>query len=318
MKDKLLNVVVVGFGHLGRWHLQKAVFSECTDKVYLVDSRIEALDAAKMQYPEVTVTTDLDSIISKVDAAIIVTPTSTHSQFLSYFIKHNKHIFCEKPVVSNMKEAADIEKKLEGRDLVLQVGHSERFHEIWENIGPWAPMFEIPSTIKLERQAPFKGRATDVDCVQDLMIHDIDLMLYLFKEMPKDVTSTGYKMRTGKWDYVCSNFSFSSGKRCYITVGRNHVEEVRTLDIANSRGALRVDLFRLQVIWASAKADSEESFVTSTDYPKRDHLAIEQAEFYNSIINQKDPVVTIKDGVNAINIIDKVLESLETNSTIEI
>ncbi len=319
MGGRKLNVVQIGYGHLGKWHLQKIFNSEFINNVFLVDQSVDALKKAKVEYPNLEISSDISTVIDKVDAAIIVSPTSTHFDFLNYFLSQDKHVFCEKPLTETYQQSIDIEKLYEKKkNLVVQVGHSERFHKIWQDLGRWHDFFAGAVTARLERAAAFKGRATDVDCVQDLMIHDIDLMLYLLKEIPCAVRSTGYKIRTTKWDYACSDFYFKSGKKCTVIASRNHVEEVRKLDVTGGLGHLQVDLLRRKLFVASGSETSPEKFVETIEYEARDHLAIEQDHFYKSIIFGEPSIITTNDGVRALKLIDAVIKSLESGKETEV
>jgi predicted dehydrogenase len=175
--------------------------------------------------------------------------------------------------------------------------------------------FKAPAHITLKRVAPFKGRATDVDVVQDLMIHDLDLLVFLFKETPISVDAVGYKMRTNKYDYMSANFKFKSGHRATITVGRNQTKEVRELEISNTTGTLLVDLMKNEITEARGSFEGPE-FTKTIVYEKRDHLMLEHEHFYDSIINNKPPIVSLEDGVLAVRLIDKVLESADKHSEV--
>lgn len=163
--------------------------------------------------------------------------------------------------------------------------------------------------------APFKGRATDVDVVQDLMIHDLDLLVYLFGERPISVDAIGFKMRTNYYDYVTANFRFKSGNRATITVGRNQTKEVRELEISNRTGTLVVDLMKNEIQEALG-SEVGPQFVKLETYEKRDHLLLEHKNFYHSINSGTAPVVSLEDGIIAVSLIDKVLESV--NSGLEV
>jgi predicted dehydrogenase len=149
-----------------------------------------------------------------------------------------------------------------------------------------------------------------VDVVQDLMIHDLDLLVFLFGETPVSVESVGFKMRTNRYDYVSSNFKFKSGNRATITVGRNQTKEVRELEISNKSGTLLVDLMRNEIQEALGSSAGPE-FVSLDKYEKRDHLLLEHKHFYDSIIHHKKPIVSLEDGLLAVSLIDKVIESVE-------
>ena len=312
---KRLNVAVVGYGHLGRWHADKVVALEQSNLKFIVDPFESSRKKAKELHPNVTVVTSVDEILGKVDAAIVVTPTSFHYEVVEVLLKNDIHVFCEKPMTSTVDEAKRIGRILDDKpSLILQVGHSERCHQIWERREEYKEYFENSPTVRINRVAEFKGRATDVDVVQDLMIHDIDLLLYLMKETPKSLRSTGYKIRTDKWDHVTTEFFFESGMKASITVGRNHVKEMRDVEIINSKGTLFFDLFANKLFVGSGSAI--DSFVEEVPYEKRDHLIIEQDKFYNSILKGDEIFVDFKAGLAAVEIIEAVLKSLETSSEV--
>jgi predicted dehydrogenase len=309
---KKISVAIIGYGHLGKWHAQKAeAFPEFAELKYIVEKFPAGIEAARIAHPNVKVVDDISKAIHDIDAAFVVTPTSFHFEIVEYLLKNNKHVFCEKPLTETTAQALVLQNLLKDKKLVLQVGHSERFHQAWEKKENYKQFFNSPAHITLKRVAPFKGRATDVDVVQDLMIHDLDLLVFLFGETPISVESVGFKMRTNRYDYVSSNFKFKSGHRATITVGRNQTKEVRELEISNIAGTLLVDLMRNEIQEALGSMPGPE-FVSLDKYEKRDHLMLEHKHFYESIINHTTPIVSLDDGLLAVKLIDKVVESVVT------
>lgn len=313
-----IRVAVIGYGHLGKWHAQKAeAFPALAELKYIVEKFPAGQASARAAHPNVEVVDDISKVINDIDAAFVVTPTSFHFELVEYLLKHNKHVFCEKPLTETTSQSLVLKELLKNKNLILQVGHSERFHQAWERKENYKQFFQSPAHITLKRVAPFKGRATDVDVVQDLMIHDLDLLVYLFGETPISVESVGFKMRTNRYDYVSSNFKFKSGHRATITVGRNQTKEVRELEISNVAGTLLVDLMRNEIQEALGSMGGPE-FVSLDKYEKRDHLLLEHMHFYESITNHKAPIVTLEDGLLAVKLIDKVIESVVSGKEVMI
>jgi predicted dehydrogenase len=304
-----VKVAVIGYGHLGKWHCQKAAQIENSTLMAIVEMSEQGQAMAREAHPDVKVVSCVDEVMSEVDAFIVVTPTSTHASIVSNLLDNKKHIFCEKPLCSNESELAQIESRLDSK-LVLQVGHSERCHQAWEILKEKFDAITGKKIIKLNRFAPFKGRATDVDVVQDLMIHDIDLMMYLFGEKPSQIKSYGFPIRTDKYDHVVSHFSFEDGSICEITSGRNSTHEVRELEVVSGSGCYRVDLMHNKWAYATNNKLSNGEYVEEYEYEKRDHLFIEQDLFYKSILTSSDVFVSFTDGKVAVELIDAVIASL--------
>jgi predicted dehydrogenase len=311
----VIKVAVIGLGHLGKWHVDKVLACSSAELICAVDPAPSSKGVLEERGLSIPLYKTLEDCLEQeeFDAAFVVTPTSLHFDVCKKLLKEGKHVFCEKPLTSTYEQALEL-KSLKGRS-TFQVGHSERFHAIWNQLGVRKKYLEDKPVLSLNRQAPFKGRATDVDVVQDLMIHDIDLVLYLLKEKPQQVLALGKKQRTDKWDYVKAFFSFESGAQATITVGRNHVCEVRELESVNSAGCLKVDLLNRKAFEASALA--MDNFVQEENYDKRDHLLEEHESFYQAILDESEAIVSIDAGVEAVYFVELVLKSLENGRAIQ-
>jgi len=310
---KKVRVAVIGYGHLGKWHCQKVeANSEVAEFVAIVEKFPAGQKAAKANHPNVKVVSDIKEVISDIDAAFVVAPTSTHFELVKYLLENNKHIFCEKPLCSNDKEGVALLEISKNKDVVLQVGHSERFHESWDKLKDAFSKLSAPFTVKINRVAPFKGRATDVDVVQDLAIHDLDLVLHLFKQKPVQVSAHGFKIRTNKWDHANIHISLEDKCEAFISVGRNSVKEVRELEVISTSGMITVDLFTNKILTATNSQFEDGTFVKEESYAKRDHLLLEHQNFYFSINNSKPAIIGLKDGLNAVHLVDCALKSMDS------
>jgi predicted dehydrogenase len=312
-----IKVATIGYGHLGRWHAQKAEALEQTEFVAIVEPFEAGQAKAKEAHPNVKVVSDIKEIIDEIDAAVIVTPTSTHFELTKYLLEQGKHVFCEKPLCSTYEEVLKLKASLkEGQ--ILQVGHSERCHQAWELLRSDFDKVSSHFSLKLNRVAAFKGRATDVDVVQDLMIHDLDLVLHLFEQRPTRLKAFGHKIRTGKWDNATCLLEFADGSHAKITSGRNHVKEIRSLEVVHDGGCIYVDLFTNEYSIATDGQYDDGSYVKHFQYEKRDHLFIEQNNFYNAILGKEEPMVNYEDGAVVVYLLDKVAESLERKQYVEL
>jgi predicted dehydrogenase len=316
---KKIRVAVLGYGHLGKWHCQKvAAHGDIAEFVAIVEKFPAGQEAAKTNHPGVKVVNDIKDVINDIDAAFVVTPTSTHFELVKYLLENNKHVFCEKPVCSNDEEANKLKQVAADKKVVIQIGHSERFHEAWESLQSKFQSLPTPFTVRINRVAPFKGRATDVDVVQDLAIHDLDLLLHLFKQKPKTITASGYKIRTTNWDHASIQVSMEDKCEAFVTVGRNATREVRDLEVISKDGMISVDLFTNKIYEATNTKFSDDTFVKEEAYAKRDHLLLEHKNFYHSILEGKPAIIGLKDGMNAVHLVDCTLKAMDTHTAIAV
>ena len=314
-----VRVAVIGYGHLGKWHCQKVeALKEIADFVAIVEKSPSGQELARNNHPNVKIVSDLKPILNDIDAAFVVTPTSVHFELVKFLLENNKHVFCEKPVCSNDEEARALRKIAADRNVIIQVGHSERFHGAWDQLRNLFQNLPTPFSVRINRIAPFKGRATDVDVVQDLAIHDLDLLLYLFKQIPISISAQGYKIRTDKWDHAAININLADKCHASIVVGRNGTKEVRDLEIISKDGMISVDLFTNKIHQATNTKFPDGTFVIEQSYEKRDHLLIEHKYFYDSILHSKPAVIDLKDGLNAVHLIDCTLKAMDTLEAVQV
>ncbi len=301
-----VNVAMIGYGHLGKWHAQKA-FS-LANLVAIVDPSEQARSVASKEYPSVKVVNSLSEVIDEVDAVLIVSPTKFHFEICKEVIKAGKHVFCEKPVTENLSQSLELLEMVEGKDIVFQVGHSERCHQAWEIISGDIIVKEAKS-VHIKRVSPFKGRASDVSVVEDLMIHDVDLAL-MFYGRPESVKAIGTKSVTDKLDYVRATLDYGA-LEVVVEDSRCDVEVERSIHFRSNHGEIKVDLFSNSITKASGFLDNGEQKIVKSDYEKRDHLYIEQEKFYKSILNKTKPFVSLEEGVNALRVLDEIVKDVK-------
>ncbi len=295
-----LRVSLIGHGHLGKWHAQKIKAHERVEFVGIADKFYKE-NSLKELYPELVLTDSYEDLIELSDAFIVVTPTNTHFEICKNLVQRGKHIFCEKPVSTNSAESEQLLKLLENFKVNFFVGHSERCHQAWELLD-----FKNTNSILLERYTMPKNRAYDVSVIEDLMVHDIDLVYYLFSYEIVSLLASGKVHHTGLLDEVSVTLKASCGKSIKIKSDRSHQSEKRMLSFIQDDLKINVDLMNLEILKDGKKQKLE----------KRDHLQIEQNSFYNSILSGEKPLTTLEDGHKAMKIIDAIHLSIQENKEI--
>jgi predicted dehydrogenase len=314
-----VRVAVLGYGHLGKWHCQKVEANkDVAEFVAIVEKFPAGQEAARANHPGVKVVSDISVVMSEIDAAFVVTPTSTHFELVKLLLENNKSVFCEKPLCSNDYEGSKLLEIAKNKNVVLQVGHSERFHEAWDKLRGRFQDLTPPFTVRINRVAPFKGRATDVDVVQDLAIHDLDLLLFLFKQKPIQVAAHGYKIRTTNWDHASITVSMEDKCEALVVVGRNSSKEVRELEVISKDGMITVDLFANKIYEATSSKFEDGTFVKEETYAKRDHLLLEHQNFYRSIQAIQPAIIGLKDGLNAVHMVDCTLKAMDLKTPVQV
>jgi predicted dehydrogenase len=202
-----LRLVVIGAGHLGRIHARLAQTIDGVRVVGVCDP-IDAARAAVAEQLACPTFADLGQIPGEFDAAIVASPTVTHATVVAELLSRGKHVLCEKPLTIDHQAAHQLAETARRRQLVLQVGHIERFNPAWQ-----AGQNTLAGARYIEavRASSFPGRCLDVGVVLDLMIHDIDLVLSLAGELPARIDATGMAVISNHEDLAEARLTFASG-----------------------------------------------------------------------------------------------------------
>lgn len=174
-----VRIGLIGLGKMGQNHLRVLSMLKGVDLAYVYDTRTDTAERLATQYGTRT-GTDLDQLMSQADAVVICSPTTTHGTYLRRAARHVRHIFVEKPLASDLEESArDVGFIKECGPMNVQVGFIERFNPAVQQLKRVLDDSERVISIDFTRTNKLSSRITDVDVITDLMIHDIDLALYL-------------------------------------------------------------------------------------------------------------------------------------------
>ncbi|MFO8003775.1 Gfo/Idh/MocA family protein [Thioalkalivibrio sp.] len=237
MSTPPLRCAVIGVGHLGKWHAAKYAQLPDVELVAVVDSNAATARATASEHGCAAVL-DHRNLLGKVDAVSIAAPTTLHYAIARDFLDVGCHVLLEKPITTTIEEAEALNQLAEERDLVLQVGHLERFNAALQRLleSPLNPRF-----IESHRLAPFKPRATDVSVVLDLMIHDIDIILDLVDSPLTEVRASGARILTGDIDIANARLEFADGCVANVTSSRVSTKSERRMRIFQPHGYASVD-----------------------------------------------------------------------------
>jgi predicted dehydrogenase len=235
-------VGVIGVGHLGRFHLHKYAGHDSVSEIFLYDPepgraahQAEELDAAR----PVTVCDSLTECLEQSAAVSIAAPTSEHFDLGWMAINSGCHALIEKPITARPDEAWSLVEAADAAGLVLHAGHVERFNPALQGLDT----SELnPGFIEAHRLAPYNPRGTDVPVVHDLMVHDLDLILYLVGEEPSDFQATGVPVITNTADIANVRLSFPGGCVANVTASRVSLAPMRKLRIFQRDAYLSLDL----------------------------------------------------------------------------
>jgi predicted dehydrogenase len=222
-----LAVGVVGVGYLGRFHALIHSRHPEVDLVGVVDTDPEtaarvAAEAGCDAY------TDPSELLKRVEAVSIVVPTTAHLDVARRFLERGRHVLLEKPIATTVAAGREIVRLAEQAGVTLQIGHLERF-----NAGVMALAGRIarPRFIEAHRMSPFVARATDVDVISDLMIHDIDIVLALVDSEISTISAVGTAVLTDHIDIANARLEFVDGCVANVIASRVSRDKMRRIRV---------------------------------------------------------------------------------------
>ena len=224
---KPIRVAVVGVGHLGSVHARIYSQLESAQLVAVCDLLPDRAKEAARRLGCRAVT-DFSQILKEVEAVSIAVPTQAHFPVASAFLSQGVHTLVEKPITSTVQEADELLKLADKSGALLQVGHVERFNAALQRV---RDLLKNPRFIEVHRLAPFQPRGTEVGVVLDLMIHDIDLLLWLVNQPVNRVEAVGVKVLTSFEDIANARVTFENGAVANLTSSRISKEAMRKFRI---------------------------------------------------------------------------------------
>ena len=232
-----LRVGVVGVGHIGKNHARLYAELPGAEFAAILDSDTAKANAIGQEF-SVPVATSLDNFAAQIDAASIATPTSTHFEIARALLNQGKHLLVEKPITDNPAHAAELAELAAQRQLVLQVGHVERFNPV---LGALEERLTHPRFIEAHRLSPYPNRSTDVGVVLDLMIHDLEVILHLVRAPVQSIDAVGVPVLSRSEDIANARLRFENGCVANITSSRISPERMRKIRVFQEDAYLSLD-----------------------------------------------------------------------------
>ncbi|MBI5384050.1 MAG: Gfo/Idh/MocA family oxidoreductase [Verrucomicrobia bacterium] len=225
-----VRVAVIGTGSLGKEHARLYAELARTGAVEFAGVFDVAAPAARAiaEKHSVRAFASLEEAAAASDALSLVTPTVTHFELAKKLLQQGKHLLVEKPMTDNSAQAAELVQLAQQRQLVLQVGHVERFNPVFRYLQEVATE---PRFIEVHRLSPYPARSTDIGVVLDLMIHDLDVVLAFVKSPVVSLDAVGIPVLSKSEDIANARLRFANGCVANLTASRVSPERMRKIRV---------------------------------------------------------------------------------------
>jgi predicted dehydrogenase len=320
----MLNVGVLGAGHLGKIHLRLLNESQKYNLVGFYDPDVinGKKVAAEFGY---TFFDNINKLMDAVDVVDIVTPTLSHFDCTKKAMEKGKHVFIEKPITNTLQEAEELLLLEKKHRVKGQVGHVERFNPAFMAV---KGNINNPMFIETHRLAEFNPRGTDVPVVLDLMIHDIDAILSVVRSEVKQINASGVSVISNSPDIANARIEFENGCVANLTASRISLKNMRKSRFFQKDAYIAVDFLEKKVevvkmkdapekpgdfdmILQNAEGVKKQIYFENPDIAANNAILDELETFAEAINNNTVPVVSLEQGTRALRVALEVIASFQ-------
>ncbi len=233
-----MKVGVIGTGTMGKNHVR--IYSELKEiaEVYAFD--IDGEKAKRLKEYGVIICSSLEELLERVDAVSICVSTKYHLEVAKRAIEKDVHSLIEKPIALNVREGEELVNLLEDKGLIVGIGHIERFNPIVEEI---EKIIENPLYVEIKRHNPASARITDSTIVEDLMIHDIDIVFnVLYKSVSGD-----YELYSAGNNDLCKVLIELNSSIVSLSASRKASKKIRAIYIEEEEFTIEGDFMNQEI-----------------------------------------------------------------------
>jgi len=314
----MLRVGVVGVGNMGKHHAR--IYSELSKEgkvefVGVADANLERAKEVASQF-KTKAFGDYRELVGEVDAVSMAVPTSLHKQVVLEFIENGVSVLIEKPIAESIESAQEIIRAAKKNNVTLMVGHVERFNpavlKLKEAINQGL-LGEIV-TMNAKRVGPMVVRIADVGVIIDLAVHDIDVMSFLSASKVKEVYAKARNVKHPAKvdDYALILLGFDRGMDGVIETNRLTPHKTRTLNIVGTKGIAYLDYINQSLVVY------DEEWVKEAKIQKQEPLRNELEHFIKCVKEKEVPLVSGEDGLHALEVAVKALESANKDEVVKL
>jgi predicted dehydrogenase len=291
-----LKAGVVGAGVFGGYHANKYASLPGVAFVGVLDLDPER-GGALAEKLGVRAFTDPDAFLAELDVVTIASPAFSHAAVARAALERGVHAYVEKPVALTVEDGRALVALAKAKGLVLAGGHQER--AIFRAMG----LLDAPETpVRLEavRRSPYTGRGTDVSCVLDMMIHDLDLALALNPTAPVSLKAKGKADPGPQLDEVFTEIAFADGMDLTVDGSRLDQGRTRAMRIVYPSGLVELDFM-------ARSFSNTAAFALNPDFAEtpdgKDPLGASVTAFLDTVRGRAErPLVTGEEALEALDL----------------
>jgi predicted dehydrogenase len=232
-----IPVAVIGFGRMGRRHVETLTRSADFELVAVIDSDPAQVHAARAL--GLPASTRLANAFALTRAAVIATPTEMHASIFDALSNQGIDCMIEKPIGVNLAQLDEMGAIAKRNGTRIFAGYCERFHPavlaLRSSVGNAATRIEIRRT-----SVQSEDRRFDIDVMLDLLVHDLDWLYSIVKAEPLDARVESSCTPEHQLEEVTCLLHFPGGLQAHLTASRIAACRQRGVTVTHADGQLSI------------------------------------------------------------------------------
>ena len=306
-----MKVVQIGVGGWGKNHSR--VLSEFGVLSAVCDANSERAEEFGKKY-SVNFYDSFESLLEQeeFDAALVCTPTFTHSDITTRLIENKKHVFVEKPMTYLSEDGQNLIALAKRNNVILTCGYIERFNPAVASVKDFIKSQKYGDLIRLEfyREHRMPQHIKDVGVIYDTSVHDIDTAMWLFDETPEVVFAIAGRINHEHEDFATITLGFKDNKTA--TISSNWITPIR---VRNFNAVCTEARIFSDFITQEIRIETDNG----TENPKNEKaepLSLEIKNFIDAIEDKNDLLVKPEQAVNVTKVAEAALLSSQRGTPI--
>ena len=320
-------VAIIGSGYWGKnlvrnYHRIGALRLIC-------DKNRQTLDWFQSQYPDVEVCMAVSEAVNRDDiqGVVIATPAETHFTLAREALLADKHVYVEKPLVLDEREAGELIDLAHKRGRVLMVGHLLQFHPVFIRLKEMATAGELGRINYIYSHRLNLGKIRrEENILWSFAPHDISMILALAGEPPDTVLATGGNyLHQRIADVTTTHLSFASGLKAHIFVSWLHPFKEQKLVVVGDRKMAVFDdtrpwgekllLYPHEIRWEGNVPVPARAEPELPEIPEAEPLRRECEHFLRCMETGEVPLTDGREGLRVLRVLKAAQRSLDAGPT---
>ena len=332
--SRQVKVGVIGVGLMGEYHAQVYRYLPHVDLVAICEFNDERREWAEKEFNCKGYKYYKDLLENPdIEAVSIVLPDNLHREAVELAVANNKHILLEKPLADNLEDGTAMYEVTKNYDKVFTVGFLLRYDPRFTKIKRALDNGELGDIIHMycRRNSPIIGPRRyigEADLSMHVMIHDIDYVNWFMGCEPVKVFAKGRSVLLEEHnmkDVIYAIVTYENGaiacfEACWVLPETSPTIIDDKVELVGTKGVAYVD-----------SCDYGVRFVTGDKvlYPDTRHwysvngevggdLFVEVTDFINNVISGKKSIITPKEALDSLRVVDAIERSMAEGREVEL